>query len=202
MHAPRSSTNNKQEAIRRLRLGDIKKLLLARYGHTLPDDDAGLADLELMLDCVSFVPNARFRMKNIIEVWAPWMDSRQSFGLTENVLRKPDHLRKITATELGNRLNLTWHERQKLTIRTIAPANLTHDEFEEKRREQRKARARARQSRKRRKAGICSRISYLATSLSKQQPWKSEGISRRTWEREIAPEFANAEMFEPAKLSK
>jgi hypothetical protein len=100
----RNLAASKQEAIRRLRLGDIKKLLRSRYGHTLPDDDAGLADLELMLDCVSFVPNARFRMKNIIEIWAPWMDTAASYALVEAVLRKPHNLRKISAAELGNRL--------------------------------------------------------------------------------------------------
>ena len=179
----RNFAASKQEAIRRLRLGDIKKLLRSRYGHTLPGDDAGLADLELMLDCVSFVLNARFRMKNIIEVWAPWMDTAASYAFVEAVLRKPDHLRKISAAELGNRLNLTWKEREKLAIRTIAPANLTQDEFDEKRREQRKARARARQSRKRRKTGVKSRTTYRTASLAHMRPWKKLGISRRTWYR-------------------
>ena len=179
----RNLAASKQEAIRRLRLGEIKKLLRSRYGHTLPADDAGLADLELMLDCISFAPNARFRMKNIIEVWAPWMDSRESFDLVENVLRKPHYLRKIDAAELGNRLNLTWKEREKLAIRTIAPADLTQDEFDQKRREQRKARARARQSRKRRKAGVKSRTAYRTASLAHLRPWEKLGVSRRTWYR-------------------
>ena len=179
----RNLAASKQEAIRRIRLGDIKKLLRSRYGPTLPDDDAGLADLELILDCVSFGLNARFRMKNIIEVWAPWMDTAASHALVEAVLRKPDYLRKITAPELGNRLNLTWKEREKLTIRTIAPADLTQDEFDEKRREQRKARARARQSRKRRKTGVKSRTTYRTASLAHMRPWKKLGISRRTWYR-------------------
>src|SRR5215467_925030 len=179
----RNLAASKQEAIRRLRLGEIKKLLRSRYGHTLPDDDAGLADLELMLDCVSFVPNARFRMKNIIEVWAPWMDTAASHALVEAVLRKPHYLSKITAAELGNRLNLTWKEREKLAIRTIAPANLTQNEFDEKRGEQRKARARARQSRKRRKTGVKSRTAYRTTSLAHLRPWEKLGISRRTWYR-------------------
>ena len=69
---------NKAEAIRRLPVGDLKKVLRSRYGHTLPDDDAGREDLELLLDLVSFVPDARFRMKNVIEVWAPWMDIEES----------------------------------------------------------------------------------------------------------------------------
>jgi len=179
----RNLAASKQEAIRRLRLGDIKKLLRSRYGHTLPDDDAGLADLELMLDCVSFVPNARFRMKNIIEIWAPWMDAEASYALVEAVLRKPDYMRKITAADLGAKLNLTWYERQKLKIRTIAPVDLNSDEFAQKRKDCRREKARLRQGRRRRKAGTKSRISYLATSLTKQQPWRAQGISRATWYR-------------------
>src|SRR5262245_65636663 len=103
----RNLAASKQEAIRRLRLGEIKKLLRSRYGHTLPDDDAGLADLELLLDCVSFVPNARFRMKNIIEVWAPWMDSRRAFGLVENLVPKRDYVGKMRAEKRGAGMRVT-----------------------------------------------------------------------------------------------
>jgi len=35
---------NSTEAIRRLRYGDLKKVLRWRYGPVLPDDDAGRAD--------------------------------------------------------------------------------------------------------------------------------------------------------------
>jgi hypothetical protein len=44
-----------KDKIRSLRLGNLRTVLRDRYGHTLPDDDAGLADLELLLDVVSFV---------------------------------------------------------------------------------------------------------------------------------------------------
>jgi hypothetical protein len=39
----------KQEIIRRVRLGHLKRLLRQRYGFELPDDDAGREDLELVL---------------------------------------------------------------------------------------------------------------------------------------------------------
>jgi hypothetical protein len=92
---------SKSEMLRRLRLGDLKRILRSRYGHILPDDDAGHADLELLLDVVSFVPNARYRMKNIIETWAPWMDAAASYELVEAVLRRPDYLGKLKADQLG-----------------------------------------------------------------------------------------------------
>jgi hypothetical protein len=174
------------EALRRRRLGDLKRVLRSRYGHTLPDDDAGRDDLELLLDVVSFVPNARYRMKNIIQTWAAWMSTNESYELVEHVLRKPRYLRKIKAAQLGDRLSLTYREREALGIRTIRPGDLTPEQFEERRKEKRKAKKRALKERARRKAGVKSRIVYLATSLSRQKPWQREGISRRTWERRRA----------------
>jgi hypothetical protein len=173
---------SKAEMIRRLRLGDLKKILRWRYHHTLADDDAGRADLELLLDCVSFVPNARYRMKNVIEVWAPWMDTAESYELVEHVLSKPDYLRKLKADQLGEKLNLTYEERQRLRIRTIAPADLSQEEFAERRKSQRRVKKRESQQRRRRKAGAKSH----ATSLSRLKPWKAKGISRATWYRKRA----------------
>lgn len=170
---------NCAEGIRRLRLGDLRNIFRARYGPVLPDDDAGRADLELLLDCVSFVPDPKYRMKNIIEVWAPWMDTPEAYELVEAVLRKPDYIRKIKADDLGKLINLTYAERKKLGIRTIAPADLTPEEFEEKRKERRKEKESARQTRRRRKAGAKSRTA----SLAHVKPWEREGISRATWYR-------------------
>jgi hypothetical protein len=174
---------NSAEAIRRLRLGDIKKVLYSRYGYVLPDDDAGRADLELLLDCVSFVPNAPFRMKNIIEVWAPWIDTAEAYELVEAVLRKPEYLKKIKADDLGKLINLTYAERKKLGIRTIAPADLSPEEFEARRKERRRENDRARKTHKRRQAGVRSRTTYRATALRKLRPWERLGISERTWYR-------------------
>ena len=174
---------DRAETIRRLRLGDLKKILRSRYGHTLPDDDAGRDDLELLLDLVSFVPDARYRMKNVIETWAPWMETEESYALVEAVLRKPEYLRKPSAADLGVKLNLTWGERQHLAIRTIAPADLSPEEFAAKRKERRKEKERAKKARQRRKAGVKSRVASRTTSLAHQMPWERLRISRATWYR-------------------
>ena len=175
------------EALRRRRLGDLKRVLRSRYVHTLPDDDAGRDDLELLLDVVSFVANARYRMKNEVEIWAPWMSTEESYELVEHVLRKPEYLRKIKAAPLGEKLGLTYREREALGIRTIRPGDLTPEQFQEKRREKRREKDRARKLRRRRRTGAKSRVVYRATSLSRQKPWERLGISRRTWERRRAP---------------
>ena len=45
-------------------------------------------------------------------------------------------------------------------------------------------RSRARKEMKRRAAGQKSRVEFLAAAKSQRQPWKAEGISRRTWYRQ------------------
>lgn len=52
--------------MRRLRLGDVQKVLQHRYGHTLPDDDAGREDLRELLLPISLGPEAGRKMENAI----------------------------------------------------------------------------------------------------------------------------------------
>lgn len=182
-------TVSKDERIRRVRLGDLKKVLLRRYGYELPEgDDAALEDLELLLDVVSLSPthDVRQRMKNQIEILAPWIDTETAYELIENVLAKPPYLRKIKKEDLGQRLNLTFLERQALGIRTIAPADLTTEEFAERRKERRRAKRREQKERARRRAGIKSRITKRATSNEHLKPWARMNMSRATWYRRRA----------------
>jgi hypothetical protein len=125
-------------------------------------------------------------MKNITETWTPWMSTADAYTLIENVLRKPEYLRKIKAADLGQRLNLTYRDRERLGVWTIAPVDLTPEQLDQRRKERRRAKDRERKQRRRRKAGAKSRIVYLSTSLSRLKPWVKLGISRRTWERRRA----------------
>ena len=61
------------ELMRRLRLGDLQRLVRSRYGHTLPNDDAGTEDLIEMLLPISLGNNPEDRMRRTIEIWAPWV---------------------------------------------------------------------------------------------------------------------------------
>jgi hypothetical protein len=54
--------------LRRLRLGNLRKLFRHRYGPTLPDDDAGREDLRELLLPVSVSTNADIKMPKAIEV--------------------------------------------------------------------------------------------------------------------------------------
>jgi hypothetical protein len=154
-----------QETIRRVRLGDLKLLLRHRYGVTLPDDDAGRDDLELLLRL-----NVDKNRVHVIDLWAPWMESDEA----DRLLASVKGVRTPSTRELGQRVRLTNDQRDRLGLRQIAACDVT----EEQRIELRKAKRRA-NARKRR--GCVPRQVYEAKSISKQKPWEAEGISRRTW---------------------
>ena len=165
----------------RLRLGNIRTCLRHRYGHTLPDDDAGREDLLELLLPASLRPKDPIRiMANMVEVWAPWMSKPEAQGLIQQIEQMPPSLRTRTAQELGERFNITNAERERLRLWTIAAVDIAEDQ----RAEQRKAKKRARDIRRRREDGSEPRAVYLATSKNRRQPWKAEGISRATWYRQ------------------
>jgi hypothetical protein len=168
------------EILRRLRVGDVKRHLRYRYGATLPDDDAGREDLFELLLPVSLRPKSPTRIvANLIETWAPWMSHAEASQLIELIERTPREQRNRTAQDLGRRLNVTNGERERLRLWTIAAIDMTEEQMGE----QRRAKKRACDRRRRRAAGIKPRAQYLADSLSRKKPWEIEGISRRTWER-------------------
>jgi hypothetical protein len=85
-----SSKAAKREIMRRLRLGDLRKLLRARCGHTLPDNDAGREYLWELLLPTSLAPEESGRkMANTIKVWAPWMDIREAEQFPDQINRMP-----------------------------------------------------------------------------------------------------------------
>jgi hypothetical protein len=171
---------SKAETIRRLRLGDLKRLLRERYGATLPDDDAGRDDLVELLLPISLRVNSPAKvMRNVIETWAPWMEAAEAYFLLQRIETMPPALRTRTAKDLGKRLNLTNCERERLGLRTIAANDMTDEQMAEWRRLKKNERNRLRMQPFRHKAGVRSQ----ATSLSKHKPWKALGISRASWYR-------------------
>jgi hypothetical protein len=165
--------------IRRLRLGNLRKLLRDRCGYQLPDDDAGREYLYELLLPISVSPHADIKMPNAIEIWAPWMKTEEAGQLVDQINRTPIRQRKPNAKELGKRLRVINGERERLKLWTIAPFNMNKWEMLAHRR----AKARERMRRLRQLRGSRSRAAWLANSLTRKKPWEKEGISRRTWER-------------------
>lgn len=110
-------TRPKFETIRRVRLGDLKRVLRSRYGYELPDDDAGRADLVELL-----MLSADKNFANVIEIWAPWLHGAEADSIIAHVASLPNAVRLSSPEALGQRLRLTDAERTKLGVSQIAPA--------------------------------------------------------------------------------
>ena len=180
--------------IRRLRLGDLRRLLRERCrGSPLPDDDAGRDYLRELLLPISIGPYEAVRrpgkielwgptdrMHQEIELWAPWMQKNEAQALIDEINQMPMWQRKPKARTLGERLSVPYGERERLRLRTILPCDLTDEGMELLRKRKKRQRDRLRRLNK----GQQSRADYLANSLTKIEPWKAEGKSRRTWYRQ------------------
>jgi hypothetical protein len=178
----------KDEIIRRLRLGDLRKVIGDRCRHNggiLPEDDAGIEYLRELLLPISIGPyEARMRpgaigvwgpndrMRQEICRWAPWMDDNRAGALIDEINQMPLPQRKPKARTLGDRLSVTYKQREELQLRTIAPCDVSDAAMALIRKRKRRKRDKERRQ-------LQSRSDYLATHRkSKEKPWLQLGMSR------------------------
>jgi hypothetical protein len=175
----------KWERVRRLRYGHVLKLIRFRYGAAgVPDDEAGRPDLMELVWLASSAPRgADKKVRDCIELYAPWMDEEEKRDLMELVAMTPTYEKAKTSQELGNKLLLSNADRERLKLYSIRPHDLTPEEFERQSKERKKA-SRASQ---RRRDGAKTREEYLAECRNKPKPWLAEGISQRQWQRKQKP---------------
>jgi hypothetical protein len=169
---------SKSEMIRRRRLANLRKLLRDRNGPILPDDDAGREYLVELLLPISVGPHPDLKMPHTIEVWAPWMRQNEAVELIDRINQMPIWERKPNAKVLGERLNLSNPDRERLKLWTIAPCDMGDEGMAWWRKHKKRERAR----RLRRSRGQLTRADYLASHrTAKEQPWTALGVSRRTY---------------------
>jgi hypothetical protein len=171
--ASRGAEGKKNRAIWVQRIHALNRIFESRYrGEIFPDDDAGLADLKILIH--HYYWGNPIAMPRIIKMRAPWVDAE---AIIEEINANP---RKWTSVQLGRELNFTGEEWCRLRIRTITPVDMSkadRDKFN-------RMRANERRLSKRRMDGMVTRAEYLeAHNLSQTKPWEAEGISRKTWER-------------------
>ncbi|WP_156898746.1 hypothetical protein [Bradyrhizobium erythrophlei] len=150
-----------------LRLTELQRLYTARWGLYLPDDDAGRDDLLLAFHQI---PN----IDACIEwaaAWAPWLHREDALALAHQTAAARQWLK---ARALGERLGLTDAERTALNIKTARPIDVSDEALLERKR----VRDRQRKARKR-----LAQRTAKTMPVSRAEPWKAEGISRRTWYR-------------------
>jgi hypothetical protein len=181
-----NNSKTQSEIIRRLRLGNLRKLLRDRNGPILPDDDAGREYLMELLLPISVGPHADVKMPNTIAVWAPWMQQKEAQAIVDQINLTPVYHRKPDAKILGERLRVTNWERERLKLWTIAPCDMGSKGMNWWRKQKKRHRMRE----LRRLRGQKTRAEYLTIhNTSKEQPWAGLGISRATWyrQRETSP---------------
>jgi hypothetical protein len=195
------------EIIRRLRLGDLRKLIGDRCrGGKLPDDDAGIEYLRELLLPISIGPHEASnaiggiriwgpndRMRQEIARWAPWMGDNRIGALLDEINQMPTWQRKPKARTLGDRLNVTYRQRQELQLRTIAPCDVSDAAMELIRKRKRRRRDKGRR-RDGRRMQLQKRADYLAAhAVNRTKPWIVAGVSRASWyrQRETSPPAPN-----------
>ena len=166
----RQRKKGSRPSIPTLRVAELSHLFVTRYrGTILPDDDAGQADVLVMINHLIVLANGRQRVLDWCRRCAPWFLDRAE-ALVDGLIKRP---RRYRADPLGQLLNLTSEERDRLKIRTIGAVDLDREQRKQRRRERDK---KAKQE-KRKAAGATPR----AQSISQTKPWLALGISRSKW---------------------
>ena len=179
--ARQQGKRDKSETLRRLKLGDVHRLIRHRFNRaTLPNTDQARVFLTWLLLLASLAPQPRKAMKYQIEVWAEWAEHElEPGGLADLILQEPTEARwkSATPTKLGNGLRFTVTEWSLPWLRTkqIRPYDVDAETLAELRRDQRNAAQRER----RRSRGVKPQ----AQSLSRTKPWEATNVSRATFYR-------------------
>lgn len=125
-----------------LRVCDLGKVFAARYGRTLPDDDAGRDDMMLALHHLAGLPQAARRCEQWLATWAPWLRVDECRELIGRAILEA---RAWSADQLAWRLGLTMADRTALGVTTIGAVDCNKAQ----RARLRKAKARVRERQRR-----------------------------------------------------
>jgi hypothetical protein len=169
----RADEGYKRNPISRFRLRELERIFRSRYGITLPDDDAGREDLLLAAHHIALLGDEA--VKRIVcwaSLWAPWMPKCEAKAFAERVTERP---LTFKAETLGSHLRLTDAERTAFRITTTRAIGVSTKEMAERRKQadrERKAKRR--------------RLNKLGKPepITRQMPWRAQGISRATWYRQ------------------
>lgn len=159
-----------------LRLNDLAKIFRARYGHVLPDDDAGRDDLMVAVHHLASLAHPRAHVTRWLELWAPWLTIAEHKQIIGDALANPQRWK---ADALAWRLRLTAADRRMLGVTTIGAI----DENKAARAKRRRMLDRQRKANARKANGAKPRKTFEAQGIESAMPWITEGISRRTWYR-------------------
>lgn len=172
----RSKSGTTRPQLAAIRARQLDTFFVYTYGQTLPDDDAGREDAMIMANHLALLADAANTIRQYLSKNCPWMGRADRIRIVRDAVIDP---RMYRADTLGRLIGLTQEVRTLLHITTIGAIDMPL----EKRIEARKAKHQKADEERRRRAGKKPRREYLLTSKSRAKPWRSEGISRRTWYR-------------------
>ena len=131
------------EKIRCLRLGQMLRLFNHRYGVELPDDDAGLAEIWLLIQNTSLaLHEPEKKMRHIIEARAPWLPKDKAEERMEFAMKLTRQERSPSSVELGECMRVTAGEWVALRVTQFTPMDITAEELRAMRKTIRNARRR------------------------------------------------------------
>jgi hypothetical protein len=163
-----------------VRLREIERLFFHRYGGPLPDDDAGLDDLEIAAHHIAHLGgNAERHILAWASIWAPWLGHRDEITPVEYARRIAANPCRWKADTLAWRLRLTSVDRSRLGITTIGAMDCNAQMRATRRANKKRIAATAR----RRAEGAVPR----EQSAARIKPWHVLGMSRATWYRRGKP---------------
>ena len=162
--------------IARIRMREIERLIADRYNGALPDDDAGLDDLELVAHHIAHLAgDAEKHILAWASMWAPWLWHRADIDPAQFAQRIAANPRRFKAGTLALRLRLMADDRTRLGITTIRPVGWTDQMMAAHRQRSKRIAATTR----RRAAGSAPR----EESAARRQPWLAMSMSRSKWYR-------------------
>ena len=136
------------------------RLFNHRYGPELPDDDAGLAEIWLLIQNTSLaLHEPEKKMRHIIEARAPWLPKDKAEERMEFAMKLTRQERSPSSVELGECMRVTAGEWVALRVTQFTPMDITADELRAMRKTIRNARRRERARAKH----ISPRADYLAS---------------------------------------
>jgi hypothetical protein len=129
-----------------IRLRELERLYVSRWGRFLPDDDAGRDDFVIAAHhIVHLGDDANDHIVAWARMWCPWMAVEEAAAIAAEAIARPV---KWTADTLGWRLGLTDAERTALKITTIGGIDVSKTQRLERRKERRRAADRARRAKR------------------------------------------------------
>jgi hypothetical protein len=179
-----------------IRCSELFRLFSGRYGHYLPDDDAGRDEARIYLAHSVKLSDGTRRANNFLELWCPWMEpAERDLFIGDAILG----WFSFDADDVGARLNLSPEERQRYAITTIGAVGIDRDARLALRRQKRALAAKERRlksklERERDRAEASAKVKLGPVDLAVRRAVSRRWVSAVEITKMLAPAFPDLEV--------